>query len=171
LIEACHLFGARSEQVQVVVHPQSIVHSLVSYRDGSVLAQLGNPDMRTPIAHALAWPQRLSSGVPPVDLVAIGRLDFEPPDLRRFPCLALGRMAAEAGGTTTAILNGANEVAVSAFLDGRIIFTDIAGVIEDTLANVAALPGETLDEVLESDQLARATADVSVTRRNRQVRG
>lgn len=170
LIEACHLFGARSEQVEVVVHPQSIVHSLVSYRDGSVLAQLGNPDMRTPIAHALGWPDRVSSGVPAVDLAAIGRLDFEPPDLERFPCLALGRQALEAGGTTTAILNGANEVAVGAFLEGRIIFTDIAGIIEDTLASVAVLPGDTLDEVLESDREARSAADVSIARRNRQVR-
>ncbi len=170
LIEACHLFAARSEQVQVVVHPQSVVHSMVSYLDGSVLAQLGSPDMRIPIAHALGWPDRVHSGVGPIDLAEIARLDFEPPDLERFPCLKLGREALEAGGSTTAVLNGANEVAVAAFLAGRIIFTDIARVIEDTLAKVTALPGETLNEVLDADQQARAAAAESVARRERLVK-
>ena len=116
LIEACLLFGLPPAQVEVVVHPQSIVHSLVEYIDGSMLAQLGNPDMRTPIAHALGWPERIASGVESLDILRAARLEFEAPDLERFPCLALAARAAEAGGTAPAVLNAANEVAVEAFL-------------------------------------------------------
>ncbi|HEY9147859.1 MAG TPA: 1-deoxy-D-xylulose-5-phosphate reductoisomerase, partial [Gammaproteobacteria bacterium] len=114
LIEACWLFGTQPRHIQIVIHPQSVIHSLVQYVDGSVLAQLGNPDMRTPIAHALAWPERLSSGVSPLDLFAVGRLDFSPPGYDRFPCLSLAIQAAAAGGTAPTILNAANEVAVAA---------------------------------------------------------
>src|SRR5690606_5482654 len=130
LIEACWLFAARPDQVEVVVHPQSVIHSLVDYVDGSVLAQLGNPDMRTPIAHALAWPERVDSGVPALDLFSIGRLDFQPTDDEVFPCLRLARQAAEAGGTAAVVLNAANEVAVAAFLDAAIRFTDVPVLIQ-----------------------------------------
>ena len=158
LIEACWLFDARPEQVEVVVHPQSVVHSLVDYVDGSVLAQLGNPDMRTPIAHALAWPERIDSGVSALDLLLTARLDFEAPDPVRFPCLRLAREAVAAGGTSCAVLNAANEVAVQAFLDGRVGFTDIPVIIEDALTQ---LPGESvshLEHILSADRLARAHA-------------
>src|SRR5690606_26434907 len=120
---ACWLFAVTPEQVEVVIHRQSVIHSLVSYVDGSVLAQLGNPDMRTPIAHALAWPERIASGVEPLDLVGLARLDFEAPDLERFPCLRLAQQAAASGGDFPAALNAANEVAVAAFLAGQIAFT------------------------------------------------
>src|SRR5580704_185739 len=130
LIEACLLFGVPPQQVEVVVHPQSIVHSAVEYLDGSVLAQLGSPDMRTPIAHALAWPDRIASGVEFLDLVRTGRLDFRAPDPDKFRCLALAQAAARAGGLTPAVLNAANEVAVQAFLDRQLNFLDIAAVIE-----------------------------------------
>jgi 1-deoxy-D-xylulose-5-phosphate reductoisomerase len=158
VIEACWLFGTGTERVEVVLHPQSVIHSMVSYSDGSVLAQLGNPDMRTPIAHALAWPQRISSGVKPLDMVAIGRLDFERPDLGRFPCLRLAYQAFQVGGTATAVLNAANEVAVQAFLDTRLAFTDIAPVIEHTLAQVSAGPATDLEQVLKADEAARLVA-------------
>ena len=141
LIEACLLFGLPARQVEVVVHPQSIVHSLVEYVDGSMLAQLGNPDMRTPIAHALGWPERLSSGVESLDILRAARLDFEAPDLERFPALALARSAAEAGGTAPAVLNAANEVAVGAFLEGRCRFPDIVALIERVLARDAGDAG------------------------------
>ncbi len=130
LIEACVLFGVEPAAVSVVVHPQSIVHSMVEYVDGSILAQLGNPDMRTPIAHALGWPDRIGSGVESLDLIAAARLDFEAPDLVRFPSLGLARAAAVAGGTAPAALNAANEVAVAAFLERRIGFLDIPALIE-----------------------------------------
>jgi len=158
LIEACRLFDVRPEQVQIVIHPQSVVHSMVEYTDGSVLAQLGNPDMRTPIAHALAWPERIESGVRQLDLFDIARLDFAPPDLERFPCLRLAQAAAQAGGTAPAILNAANEVAVSAFLEHRIRFTQIAGVIEHTLASVPESNDATLESILASDTHAREVA-------------
>ncbi|MNC44219.1 1-deoxy-D-xylulose 5-phosphate reductoisomerase [compost metagenome] len=158
LIEACWLFDARPAQVEVVIHPQSVIHSLVDYVDGSVLAQLGNPDMRTPIAHALAWPRRIDSGVAPLDLFAIARLDFEAPDERRFPCLKLARQAAEAGGTAPALLNAANEVAVAAFLDGRIRFDEIARMIEAVLNRISAIAVQQLDDVLQADAQARAVA-------------
>lgn len=159
LIEACWLFDARPAQVEVVVHPQSVIHSLVDYVDGSVLAQLGNPDMRTPIAHALAWPERIDSGVAPLDLFAIARLDFQAPDEARFPCLRLARQAAEAGGNAPAMLNAANEVAVSAFLDGRIRFPEIASIIEDVLQGEPVVAIDDLETVLLADGQARAGAE------------
>ncbi|MDH0300694.1 MULTISPECIES: 1-deoxy-D-xylulose-5-phosphate reductoisomerase [unclassified Pseudomonas] len=155
LIEACWLFDARPAQVEVVVHPQSVIHSLVDYVDGSVLAQLGNPDMRTPIANALAWPERIDSGVAPLDLFAIARLDFQSPDEQRFPCLRLARQAAEAGNSAPAVLNAANEVAVDAFLQRRIRFPEIAGMIEQVLDQEPVVPLPTLDAVFAADQRAR----------------
>ena len=140
------------------MHPQSVIHSMVDYVDGSVLAQLGNPDMRTPIAHALAWPQRIDSGVSALDLFAIGRLDFQAPDDLRFPCLRLARQAAEAGGTAPAVLNAANEVAVAAFLERRIGFAGIPALIADVLAQLPAEPALQLEQVLEADGHARALA-------------
>jgi 1-deoxy-D-xylulose-5-phosphate reductoisomerase len=158
LIEACWLFDAAPAKVEVVVHPQSVIHSLVDYVDGSVLAQLGNPDMRTPIANALAWPERIDSGVAPLDLFAIARLDFQAPDEQRFPCLRLAREAAEAGNSAPAVLNAANEVAVEAFLQRRIRFPEIAGMIEQVLDQepVVALPS--LEAVFAADQRARELA-------------
>lgn len=158
LIEACWLFDAPPSKVEVVIHPQSVIHSLVDYIDGSVLAQLGNPDMRTPIAHALAWPQRIDSGVSPLDLFSIARLDFSAPDEQRFPCLRLARQAAEAGGSAPAMLNAANEVAVAAFLERRIRFTDIPVIIDDVLNRETSAPVESLDAVLAADQCARSAA-------------
>lgn len=158
VIEACWLFGTEPERIQVVVHPQSIIHSMVEYVDGSVLAQLGNPDMRTPIAHALAWPRRMASGVGRLDLFQIGRLDFQVPDFARFPCLRLAFEALTRGGTAPAVLNAANEVAVEAFLQGRIRFTDIACVIEQTLERVAVKEATSLQTVLESDRQGREAA-------------
>ncbi|MBI2970664.1 MAG: 1-deoxy-D-xylulose-5-phosphate reductoisomerase [Gammaproteobacteria bacterium] len=158
VIEACWLFDCAPETVHVVLHPQSVIHSLVQYADGSVLAQLGNPDMRTPIAHAMAWPARIESGVNDLNLFAVGRLDFEEPDLRRFPCLRLAREAMQAGGTATAILNAANEVAVAQFLAGRVRFTEIARIVESTLANVSAESALDLNVVLAADSAARASA-------------
>ncbi|MFZ5722575.1 MAG: 1-deoxy-D-xylulose-5-phosphate reductoisomerase [Pseudomonadota bacterium] len=165
VIEAHWLFGARREQIDVLVHPQSVVHSLVEYVDGSVLAQLGSPDMRTPIAHALAWPHRVDAGVNFLDLVARGRLDFEAPDAVRFPCLRLAQEALAAGGTASAVLNAANEVAVQAFLERRLKFTDIAAVIEDTLAAEPAPVVLTLDALLGIDAAARRRAGAAVAQR------
>jgi 1-deoxy-D-xylulose-5-phosphate reductoisomerase len=155
VIEACWLYKAIPEQIQVVIHPQSVIHSLVEYEDGSVLAQLGNPDMRTPIAHALAWPERITSGVKPLNLFEIARLDFENVDVERFPCLALAAEAMSVGGTSTTILNAANEVAVSGFLEGRIKFTDIANVVEKSLGNIDSVNADNIDLILEADQLTR----------------
>ena len=155
LIEACWLFDAAPAKVEVVVHPQSVIHSLVDYVDGSVLAQLGNPDMRTPIANALAWPERIDSGVAPLDLFAIARLDFQAPDEQRFPCLRLARQAAEAGNSAPAVLNAANEVAVQAFLERRIRFPEIAGMIEQVLEQEPVVPLPSLDAVFAADQRAR----------------
>ncbi|MEA3278685.1 MAG: 1-deoxy-D-xylulose-5-phosphate reductoisomerase [Pseudomonadota bacterium] len=165
VIEACWLFGTEPERIQVVVHPQSVVHSLVQYRDGSLLAQLGNPDMRTPIAHALAWPERMDSGVPALDLFAVQRLDFRPPGLDRFPCLALAYRAAAQGGTCPAILNAANEVAVAAFLERRLGFTGIAAVVERTLDALPAEPvrGLEIEHLLEVDRQAREIAEQNLT--------
>lgn len=159
LIEACWLFDASPAQVEVVVHPQSVIHSLVDYVDGSVLAQLGNPDMRTPISHALAWPERIDSGVAPLDLFAVARLDFQAPDELRFPCLRLAREAAQAGGTAPAMLNAANEVAVAAFLERRIRFPEIASIIEHVLQAEPAVAVECLDTVLVADGQARNLAE------------
>lgn len=167
LIEACWLFDAPPSKVEVVIHPQSVIHSLVDYVDGSVLAQLGNPDMRTPIAHALAWPQRIDSGVSPLDLFAIGRLDFSAPDEQRFPCLRLARQAAEAGGSVPAMLNAANEVAVAAFLDRRIRFTDIPVIIDEVLNRETRTPVESLEAVLAADQCARVAAQAWLQERGR----
>ena len=158
LIEACWLFAVLPVQVEVVVHPQSVIHSMVDYVDGSVLAQLGNPDMRTPIAHALAWPERIDSGVGALDLLRIGRLDFEAPDERRFPCLRLARQAAEACGTAPAMLNAANEIAVEAFLQRRIRFTEIPVIIEQVLNREAVVAANCLEDVLVADRQARVLA-------------
>jgi len=159
LIEACLLFGMEPGRVEVVVHPQSIVHSMVEYVDGSILAQLGNPDMRTPIAHALGWPERIASGVQSLDLVAAARLDFEAPDLDRFPALRLAREAAEAGGTAPAVLNAANEVAVAAFLEGRLGFPGIPRLIQSVLERHQNRPANALAAVLEADRWARDVAE------------
>ena len=158
VIEAGWLFDLPIERIRVVLHPQSILHSLVEYQDGSMLAQLGNPDMRIPISHALGWPERIESGAQPLDLPDIGLLQFERPDLRRFPCLALAEQAWRAGGTAPAILNAANEVAVQAFLERRLAFTSIPHVIEDALAHCAAHDAGTLQAILGDDALARDRA-------------
>ncbi len=158
VIEASLLFALPPERIQVVIHPQSVIHSLVDYEDGSVLAELGNPDMRIPIAYGLAWPDRIESGVEALDLFEVARLDFRPPDLERFPCLRLAFEAARAGGTAPALLNAANEVAVAAFLDGRIPFTGIAEVIGKTLEVLPATTAEDLESVLVADTEARRFA-------------
>jgi 1-deoxy-D-xylulose-5-phosphate reductoisomerase len=165
-IEACWLFNAKPEQVEIVVHPQSIIHSLVDYVDGSVLAQLGNPDMRTPIAHALAWPERIESGVSSLDLFAIGRLDFQRPDEDRFPCLRLAREAITIGGTAPAVLNAANEVAVEAFLKGRVRFDEIPHIIENALQHEAAVDVDNLERVMQADRRARDLAIAWLERRH-----
>jgi 1-deoxy-D-xylulose-5-phosphate reductoisomerase len=158
VIEAHWLFGAPADKIEVVIHPQSVIHSMVSYVDGSVLAQLGNPDMRTPIAHALAFPERIDSGVGQLDLTTIGTLRFEKPDFARFPCLALAFEALEAGGTAPALLNAANEVAVQAFLDGAIGFRDIDRVIARVMHENAHGAASSIEAVLAQDALARAAA-------------
>jgi 1-deoxy-D-xylulose-5-phosphate reductoisomerase len=155
LIEACALFGLPPERIEIVIHPQSIVHSLVEYLDGSVLAQLGSPDMRTPIAQALAWPERIGSGVQSLDLIKVGKLEFRAPDAARFPCLALAPAAIRQGGLMPAILNAANEVAVQAFLDGRLNFLDIPAVIETVMNDVSGGPVTDLETVLGADARAR----------------
>ncbi|MDU9038632.1 1-deoxy-D-xylulose-5-phosphate reductoisomerase [Pseudomonas corrugata] len=167
LIEACWLFDARPSQVEVVIHPQSVIHSLVDYVDGSVLAQLGNPDMRTPIANALAWPDRIDSGVAPLDLFAVARLDFQAPDEQRFPCLRLARQAAEAGNSAPAMLNAANEVAVAAFLDGRVRYLEIASIIEEVLNLEAVVALDDLDAVFTVDARARELAGQWLRRHGR----
>jgi 1-deoxy-D-xylulose-5-phosphate reductoisomerase len=158
VIEAHWLFGATPEQIQVVVHPQSVVHSMVEFADGSVIAQLGHPDMRTPIAQALAYPDRVDAGVPPLDLFGIGSLGFERPDYARFPALGLAYAALKSGGSAPATLNAANEVAVAAFLEGRLPFLQITAVIEETLNALDSRPVRTLEEVLEADARARMRA-------------
>lgn len=159
LSEACWLFRLPQERVEVVVHPQSIVHSLVRYADGSVLAELGEPDMRTPIACCLAWPERMDGGVKPLDLLAAARLDFEPPDMELFPCLRIARECISSGGSAMAVCNAANEVAVAAFLAGEIAFVEIAAVIEASLGGLPIIEPESLAEVEEVDRQARAFAD------------
>jgi 1-deoxy-D-xylulose-5-phosphate reductoisomerase len=158
VIEARWLFNATPDQIEVVIHPQSVIHSLVAYADGSVLAQLGNPDMRTPIAHAMAWPERIDSGVAPLDLFDIGQFTFERPDLERFPCLALAYRALRAGGNAPAVLNAANEIAVEAFLDGRLGFDRIPALIEATLDAVPLGHADDLAAVLAADAAARDAA-------------
>jgi len=158
LIEACWLFGMTADRVQIVVHPESIIHSLVQYVDGSTMAQLGNPDMRTPIALGLAWPERIPAGVPPLDLFTTGGLHFESPDETRFPCLRLAREAMQTGGCAPAVLNAANEVAVAAFLDGQLRFTDIPVLIERTLTELPMMEPLELSTILAADRSAREQA-------------
>jgi 1-deoxy-D-xylulose-5-phosphate reductoisomerase len=164
VIEAHWLFGAPPERIEVVIHPQSIVHSMVEYIDGSVLAQLSNPDMRVPIAHALGFPERIESGARSLDLGAIGQLSFERPDEKRFPCLSLAYAALRAGGTAAAVLNAANEIAVAAFLAGQLRFTDIPRVIESVCASLAAAPADDMATVLEADARSRELASRIVAR-------
>jgi 1-deoxy-D-xylulose-5-phosphate reductoisomerase len=162
VIEAHWLFNASADDIQVVVHPQSVIHSLVEYVDGSVIAQLGNPDMRTPIAYGLAYPERIDSGVAPLDLFKVAQMNFVAPDFTRFPCLALAYEALRAGGTAPAVLNAANEVAVEAFLNKRIAFLDIAKIIDAVLNQLPVLPVHCLDDVLDADASARRAASVWV---------
>ena len=164
VIEAHWLFGAPADLIEVVIHPQSVIHSMVSYVDGSVLAQLGNPDMRTPIAHALAFPERIDSGVAQLDLTTMGALQFHKPDLGRFPCLALAFDALRAGGTAPALLNAANEVAVQAFLDRAIGFRDIDRVIRQVMDELEHGPASSIDAVLAQDARARAAASDLIAR-------
>ena len=158
MIEARWLFGVAPERIEVLIHPESIVHSMVEYLDGSVLAQLGNPDMRTPIAQALAWPGRVDAGVSPLDLAQIGALNFAAPDPTRFPCLALARDALVAGGSAPATLSAANEVAVAAFLERSIGFLDIAGVCAEALSRLPAHAMNSLDDALDADRAGRSLA-------------
>jgi 1-deoxy-D-xylulose-5-phosphate reductoisomerase len=170
VIEAHFLFGVPAERIEVLIHPQSIIHSMVEYIDGSVIAELGNPDMRTPIAHALAYPERVLSGVGPLDLVKHGRLDFEAPDARRFPCLGLAFAALKAGGTAPVVLNAANEIAVEAFLNRQIGFTSIASVVESALDRSACASAQTprdIEEILAVDRQARVLADRAVSQLSR----
>ncbi|HTH95559.1 MAG TPA: 1-deoxy-D-xylulose-5-phosphate reductoisomerase [Rhodocyclaceae bacterium] len=162
VIEARWLFNAAADKIEVVIHPQSVIHSMVQYVDGSVLAQLGNPDMRTPIAHALAYPERIAAGVLPLDLFAIGRLDFCPPDMTRFPCLDLAYQALRSGGNAPAVLNAANEVAVAAFLEGRLPYRRIADVITATLDTIAPAAVADLQSVMVADVLARDAATAAI---------
>jgi 1-deoxy-D-xylulose-5-phosphate reductoisomerase len=155
MIEACLLFNMSSDKIQIVLHPQSIIHSMVDYVDGTVLAQMGNPDMRIPIAHALAMPERFESGAEPLNIFDVKRMDFEEPDLERFPCLRLAYQAIDAGGIMPTVLNAANEIAVAAFLQERIRFTDIAKVIERCMSLISEGRAENLDVVLDADRLAR----------------
>ena len=164
LIEAHHLFGLPSAQLDIVVHPQSVVHSMVEYLDGSVIAQLGTPDMRTPIAYALAWPERMETPVAGLDLTAVGRLDFEAPDPLRFPCLTLARQAMEVGGGRAAILNAANEVAVAAFLDSQLGFVEIAAIVAAVLDRYAPPAPHSLADVLAIDAESRRLAGAMIER-------
>jgi 1-deoxy-D-xylulose-5-phosphate reductoisomerase len=158
VIEAHWLFNAPPDRIEVVIHPQSVIHSMVEYADGSVIAQLGNPDMRTPIAYALAFPERIEAGVAPLDLCQIGTLNFERPDLKRFPCLGLAYEALAKGGNAPAVLNAANEVAVEAFLEGKLAFTRIPAVIERVLADISWAEVARLEDVLVADAAAREAA-------------
>jgi len=165
VIEACLLFGTTVNRIEVVIHPQSVVHSMVEYLDGSVLAQLGNPDMRTPIAHALNWPERIESGVASLDLVGGGGLDFEDVDLARFPCLGLATEAARNGGAAGTVLNASNEIAVKAFLERRLRFTDIAKVVSETLTSYSPSRPQSLEDVLAIDHEARHFGHQHVAKR------
>ena len=158
LIEACWLFNTTPDYVEIMLHPQSVVHSMVEYVDGSVLAQLGQPDMRTPIAHAMAWPERINSGVERLNLIDVARLEFEKPDLQRFPCLRLAEMAAREGGTAPAILNAANEIAVADFLENKLKFTDIARLVENVMTAMPSSAANDLDSILQADREAREHA-------------
>jgi len=158
VIEACHLFSVGVESIEVVVHPESVVHSMVAYRDGSVLAQLGNPDMRTPIAHALAWPKRIASGVAPLNFTGLSGLHFEAPDVDRFPCLRLAFEAQEMGGCAPTVLNAANEVAVDAFLNESVSFLQLPEIVENTLNTVKNYHAGDLPTIIEADVAAREVA-------------
>ncbi|MBB6599165.1 1-deoxy-D-xylulose-5-phosphate reductoisomerase [Luteimonas sp. MC1825] len=164
VIEACHLFGLAPGRVDVLVHPQSLVHSLVEFIDGSTLAQLGLPDMRTALAVGLGWPERVQSGVAGLDLLAHGRLDFEAPDTAAFPCLGLAYAALAAGGTAPAVLNAANEIAVSAFLQGRVGFLSIPALVAETLEALPARAADSLDVLREADGEARRVATAALSR-------
>jgi 1-deoxy-D-xylulose-5-phosphate reductoisomerase len=165
LIEAYHLFELPEDKIDVLVHPQSIIHSLVAYVDGSVLAQLGSPDMRTPIAYALGWPKRIEAPSPRLDLAAVGTLKFEPPDNRRFPAIELARQELRDGGMAPTVLNAANEVAVAAFLNRKIGFLDIARTVAETLARRPNVPMLSLDDVISVDADARRLAEEQATAR------
>ena len=165
LIEAARLFPVPESRIEVLVHPQSTVHGLVQYTDGSVLAQLGTPDMRTPIAHALAWPARMAASVPPLDLIALGKLEFFPPDPVRFPALRLSREALRAAGGAPTILNAANEIAVGLFLEKRLRFLDIAAVVEETLSRLGAPEAADLPAIMAHDAAARSQAGLIATKR------
>lgn len=162
LIEACHLFSIKEHFVTVVIHPQSIIHSMVQYVDGSTLAQMGNPDMCTPIAHALAWPKRIQTDVPPLDMFSLAHLDFQSPDLVRFPALKLARQAMISGGVMPAVLNAANEIAVAAFLNKQIGFLQIPQIVEYTLNQVQNEPVESIEQILSVDQQARKIASQQI---------
>ncbi len=166
VIEACLLFNLPPDQLDVVIHPQSVIHSMVDYVDGTVLAQMGNPDMRIPIAHALAWPDRFDSGAEPLDLFAVGHLNFETPDFQRFPNLRLAYEAVRAGGILPTVLNAANEVAVAAFLAERIRFTSIPDIIEHCMASTAQRLADSIDGVLEADHEARVLAQTYIAKRH-----
>jgi 1-deoxy-D-xylulose-5-phosphate reductoisomerase len=148
----------KPEQIQVVIHPQSVIHSMVDYVDGTVLAQMGNPDMRVPIAHSMAWPERFDSGVEPLNIFDVGRMDFQEPNLERFPCLRLAYEAINAGGIMPTVLNAANEIAVEAFLDERVRFTDIPVIIERCMKKFEVKAADTLEIILDMDQQARIAA-------------
>ncbi len=156
MIEACLLFNMQPNQIQVVIHPQSVIHSMVDYVDGTVLAQMGNPDMRIPIAHSMAWPERFDSGVAPLNIFDVRRMDFEEPNLERFPCLRLAYEAINAGGIMPTVLNAANEIAVDAFLNERVRFTDIPVIIERCMQQFEVRPADSLDIILDVDQQARS---------------
>ena len=165
IIEACWLFNTPHTGIEVVIHPQSVIHSMVEYNDGSVLAQLGNPDMRTPIAYALNWPKRIESGVERLNLFDVARLDFERPDEQRFPLLTIARNAMERGGTATTIMNAANEELVAAFLDENIRFTDIPLLIEDTLSRASIGTADSIEQILDADSNAREIVLEQISRR------
>ncbi len=162
MIEACLLFNMKPEQIQIVIHPQSVIHSMVDYVDGTVLAQMGCPDMRIPIAHALAYPERFESGAMPLDIFAVKHMDFEPADLQRFPCLRLAYEAIQTGGTMPTILNAANEIAVEAFLNEQIRFTDIPVVIEKTMHAIPMQIADSLETILATDKQARVVANQAI---------
>ncbi|NVJ60476.1 MAG: 1-deoxy-D-xylulose-5-phosphate reductoisomerase [Gammaproteobacteria bacterium] len=166
VIEACYLFGIGTQQLEVVLHPQSIVHSMVSYCDGSVIAQLGQPDMRTPIAYGLAWPNRIDAGVEPLDFSVVSQLDFSSPDLNRYPCLKLAFEAFDEGGSMPAVLNAANEISVAAFLNGGIKFTDIAAVNESVMSSQDWPAALELEDLLEQDRIARDNAQHFINKLN-----
>jgi 1-deoxy-D-xylulose-5-phosphate reductoisomerase len=165
LIEAARLFPVPESRIEVLVHPQSTVHGLVQYTDGSVLAQLGTPDMRTPIAHALAWPARMAASVPPLDLIALGKLEFFAPDPVRFPALRLSREALRAGRGAPTILNAANEIAVGLFLEKRLRFLDIAAVVDETLSRLGAPEAADLPAIMAHDAVARSQAGLFAAKR------